>query len=352
MGEPPLAVPEDSLPDDLSLPVTGVTYLEAKEFCEKLTIMDPDGIVYSLPSELNFAYAGYGFEVINGMVDVNDLQRTGNVHEPFQPVDIPSPNSLEFRGLQGNVAEWLEGVVYRKPVWDGVKSFREDGEHHLNPSVALFGLDERSLVVHAFDMYSAVNEHFVEVEGLEEYVEEDQVTRYLCPTERGQPGRLVYRYETGGGVREARVRCKFDLVLENACYGAIKIRWGASEGLVSERADVGAEVPKGAEWVTVFEQTGPYVGMPSVDLTPWVEGAHWVEVMYELVADELPLNHVQWGRSLPSRQDLLNLFQAEVHDDQPALRSTIVVPANYANQRVGFRVSASGIAELWVEPKP
>jgi formylglycine-generating enzyme required for sulfatase activity len=89
------------------LPVTGVTFAEATEFCAKLS--RKEGVTYRLPTEAEWEYAcrAGGEEKALSRAELADLAwHAGNSEGGAHPVGTKAANAWGLHDVLGNVAEW------------------------------------------------------------------------------------------------------------------------------------------------------------------------------------------------------------------------------------------------------
>lgn len=95
------------------LPKVGVTWVEAHEFCQKLTEFErqggrlPEGCVYTLPSEAQWEYACRAGCDFSDVEDITQLawyadNSSGHLHA----VGEKKPNAWGLLGMLGNASEW------------------------------------------------------------------------------------------------------------------------------------------------------------------------------------------------------------------------------------------------------
>ncbi|MBO4513229.1 MAG: formylglycine-generating enzyme family protein [Victivallales bacterium] len=99
-------------------PVEGVSWMEAMEFCGKLTEIErkagrlPEGYVYTLPTEAQWEYAArccgkYGDRTYSGGSKIDILGwYVENSGKTSHPVGGKKPNEFGFHDMTGNVWEW------------------------------------------------------------------------------------------------------------------------------------------------------------------------------------------------------------------------------------------------------
>ena len=103
--------------DSSNLPVENVSWEEANEFCQKLTVAKaPRGFVFRLPTEIEWEYACRGGPGLNRSpfshgqsITATDANFEGShPNGNGKPVRVGSyqPNSLGLFDMHGNVAEW------------------------------------------------------------------------------------------------------------------------------------------------------------------------------------------------------------------------------------------------------
>lgn len=98
------------MPIGFDYPIEYVNWMEAQEFCTKLSQMT--GKRYVLPTEAQWEYAarggvmskGYKYSGSNMISEVAWFD--GNSMNKFHPVGIKSPNELGIYDMSGNVEEW------------------------------------------------------------------------------------------------------------------------------------------------------------------------------------------------------------------------------------------------------
>lgn len=92
------------------LPVTSVSWMEAQEFCRKLS--QKEGGTYRLPTEAEWEYACRGGgEPSPGGAEIEAFAwYADNSGEATHPVGLKRPNPWGLHDLLGNVAEWTQDV--------------------------------------------------------------------------------------------------------------------------------------------------------------------------------------------------------------------------------------------------
>lgn len=104
-----------------SLPVEGITWQEAVDFCGKLNLDKekfkvPEGMVFRLPSEAEWEYAARAGSKTTFFFGDNSEPLTqyawisDNSENSTKPIGLLSPNKWGFLDIYGNVREWcLDG---------------------------------------------------------------------------------------------------------------------------------------------------------------------------------------------------------------------------------------------------
>jgi len=104
-----------------SLPVEGITWQEAMDFCGKLNLdiekfKVPEGMVFRLPSEAEWEYAARAGSKTTFFFGDNSKTLTqyawisDNSENSTKPIGLLSPNKWGFLDIYGNVREWcLDG---------------------------------------------------------------------------------------------------------------------------------------------------------------------------------------------------------------------------------------------------
>ena len=104
-----------------SLPVEGITWQEAMDFCGKLNLYKekfkvPEGMVFRLPSEAEWEYAARAGSKTTFFFGDNSEPLTqyawisDNSENSTKPIGLLSPNKWGFLDIYGNVREWcLDG---------------------------------------------------------------------------------------------------------------------------------------------------------------------------------------------------------------------------------------------------
>ena len=119
MGSNPSAVKEFDGKEDKQLPVSGITWADAKAFVKKLS--EVTGQKFRLPTEAECEYAARGASKTFG------LQYSGSKYYDRvacfkdnsdgmpHPIGQFMPNELDMRDMNGNVSEWVEDnyAVYK-----------------------------------------------------------------------------------------------------------------------------------------------------------------------------------------------------------------------------------------------
>ena len=132
------------------LPVEKVSWLDATEFCAKLTAIEreagrlPEGYEYTLPTEAQWEYAcraGTTTAFNNGTNIETDDQIYGecpnldpvgwywcNSDETTHPVGLKQPNAWGLYDMHGNVMEWCQDAKVRYPTTPVIDPVQEDTE--------------------------------------------------------------------------------------------------------------------------------------------------------------------------------------------------------------------------------
>ena len=104
-----------------SLPVEGITWTEAMNFCAKLNLKKekmelPEGMIFRLPSEAEWEYAARAGSKTTFFFGEDSKKLTNfawiseNSEGSTKPVGLLAPNSWGFLDIYGNVREWcLDG---------------------------------------------------------------------------------------------------------------------------------------------------------------------------------------------------------------------------------------------------
>lgn len=108
-----------------SLPVEGITWKEAMDFCEKLnkikdTLSVPDKMIFRLPSEAEWEYSARAGSKTTFFFGENPKPLTNyawiseNSEGSTKPIGLLEPNKWGFFDIYGNVREWcLDGYEPR-----------------------------------------------------------------------------------------------------------------------------------------------------------------------------------------------------------------------------------------------
>lgn len=112
MGKNPSAIKQFSGSDNTDMPVTNVSWSDAKAFVKKLSEMT--GKTFRLPTEAEWEYAARGAAKTfshqysgSKYLDNVACYRTNSGGVPH-PVGQYMPNELDMRDMNGNVSEWVE----------------------------------------------------------------------------------------------------------------------------------------------------------------------------------------------------------------------------------------------------
>jgi formylglycine-generating enzyme required for sulfatase activity len=118
-------------------PVENISWYDAKEFIELLNATSNDGIIYRLPTEVEWEYAsrsGGKSEVYAGSNEIEAVAwYRENSDKHTHRVGSKGPNGLGIYDMSGNVREWCEdrysGNAYRRhqqnnPIYQAGGSFR------------------------------------------------------------------------------------------------------------------------------------------------------------------------------------------------------------------------------------
>lgn len=120
---------------DLQAPIENISWLEAKEFCQKLSLKSAYKYIYRLPSEAEWEYAcragtntAYHFgDRADQLPDYAWFK--GNANQRSQPIGKKIPNPWGLHEMHGGVWEWCEDVwhdSYRGAPADG-SAWLDDG---------------------------------------------------------------------------------------------------------------------------------------------------------------------------------------------------------------------------------
>lgn len=91
--------------DEPTLPVESVSWLEATDFCKRLSALT--GKIYRLPSEAEWEYACRAGSTGDYAGDANAMAwHSGNSGGRTQPVGQRQPNGFGLYDMHGNVWEW------------------------------------------------------------------------------------------------------------------------------------------------------------------------------------------------------------------------------------------------------
>ena len=240
-------------------------------------------------------------------------------------------NLLGLQGIGGSVWEMTGQTQLKPSVWEGVVDYRERGEIGLNQRRLIYGGGANDVFVHAFNMYSGMNDYLAIHENTREHIEQDGHTRYLIPDVAGKPARVVYQYRFERPIRKARLQTLFVLLGPDESKATIRIR---CRGLASGN-------PRNTDWVTVYSGTNPNQGRALLDVTEWAAGNTEVEVEYSFSVAKGPNTHAQFARTILedySNSYSYSWFEALLEPGDPKLREVSSIPNNYASGEIGFRV--------------
>jgi serine/threonine protein kinase len=99
-------------PEQDDLPVTGVRYADAQEFCARLS--EAEGVHYRLPTEAEWEYACVAGEAIPA--DLSGFAwDSSNSGMQLQPVATRKPNRWGLYDMLGNAAEWVADTLVDPP---------------------------------------------------------------------------------------------------------------------------------------------------------------------------------------------------------------------------------------------
>lgn len=112
MGKNPSAIKQYDGKDNPELPVTNISWADAKVFVKKLS--EKTGKTFRLPTEAEWEYAARGASKTyshqysgSKYLDNVACYRTNSFGTPH-PVGQYMPNELDIRDMNGNVSEWVE----------------------------------------------------------------------------------------------------------------------------------------------------------------------------------------------------------------------------------------------------
>ena len=322
---------EETDSDAEDLPMVGVSFDDAKLFCERMTELDSAGNVYAVPGESHWAYAALGLDPTSKEIVAGPGSEYFQWDDVVRSVSSTRANERGLKGMYGNVWEWTCTETKKKTNPDGVVSYADYPEDAAEEGFVVVGGGARDLFVHAFDMNWGINDFLESAENARAFTEADGVTKYLCPEAKAEPMRLVYRYPLSSPVRTAEIRSAFCLnIAESQC----KIR-------VNARTDASAIAPATPQWKNVFTHSGEYRGAPMhFDISDDIRGAVDVRVEYVLHAFQLPEHYTQFARTAPGQNELPHgcRFVAYMNPVPGAPRKSVPIPRSFRSEFIGFRV--------------
>ncbi|MEO6245004.1 MAG: SUMF1/EgtB/PvdO family nonheme iron enzyme [Opitutaceae bacterium] len=139
------------------LPVQNVSWVDAMDFCRKLTERErtaerlPPGYIYTLPTEAQWEYACRAGEKGDTPASTGDIAwHEGNSAAKPHPVGTRQPNTWGFYDMLGNVWEWCAdwhanklksgSVTDPKGIASGTERVRRGGSYVLKADVLRYGL--------------------------------------------------------------------------------------------------------------------------------------------------------------------------------------------------------------------
>ena len=320
----------------LDQPVTGITRLEAEEFCRRLSNQDPDGMTYTVISHNFWTLGVFGNAVNGGLSDLEGYSSTFKLLSQGVSRDEVKPSTLPgLRDVFGPYWEWTMKPVLKPPKPDGIVPYHEIPETPAYALCEVLGGGTTDLFVHQHDFYFGMNDYYAGSSNLRHRIEEDGETAYLAPMRKGEPGWVRYRYMFDRPLIEASVNLPFFLAHDTSRAG-IDIR--------TNRSDLEKPLTE-QEWEPVCELEGKIyterIG-ERVDLTRLVEGATQVELSYWVEDSEEPVWYSQIGRvHLAGPRFNKLLFQAMTGGRGESMRQSVVLPVTFKHPWVGFRVVAT-----------
>lgn len=336
MGKLPPAKKAVKLQD----PITGINYFEALAFARKLQELDPRGLKYGIYKTDEFAFLMYGEAYFSAPREIEQI--SSDFAKALANQKSGLSNAFPLQNAFGDLKEWT-GRESRVPTkQEGVVSYESIPAVAASDFIEVVGGFSGELFLHIHDLNFGMNDHFVAAENLERFVEEDGITSYLCPIQKGELGTLTYRYEFDAPLKTANISDPFSLYSETSSAG-LRVRVFREKD--RENWD---QVP----WIEIFEVDGMHMQSPPLrnfDLTELAQGCSALEIQYWVKSGDDKLNYSQIGRTIARRSyqerigpahGLPEVFRFEALIDKTcdSLRSATPVPDAFRSENISFRV--------------
>ena len=130
---------EETNSDAGDFPMVGVSFDDAKLFCERMTELDSEGHVYAVPGEAHWMYAALGLDSTSEEIVAGSGSDYFQWDDVVRSVASTHENNRGLKGMYGNVWEWTCTEAKKKTNPDGVVSYTDYPEHAAEESLVVVG---------------------------------------------------------------------------------------------------------------------------------------------------------------------------------------------------------------------